>query len=248
MRRRSELIHERLQGAQGLPPQPQPQSQPQPLPLPLSPLPHASVSRFAAGHAAANLPEVRDDPDSPDYPNGPQSAPLSPRTLKTRAVYYLSKREHSRAELAKKLAQPTYKARQQAFVHKTDLPEAPSAELIEAVLDDLQQQGFLNDQRFAHSLVNRNATKHGAARVLASLGQHKLDSSTTSELAAQLKGSELSRCFAVWARKFEPINRDELDYQQAQAALGKQGRFLMQRGFSSDAVKKVLSGWQPEAE
>jgi regulatory protein len=198
-----------------------------------------SHTPLLAGHAASNG-------HSNDLQDLVGSLAPSPRTLKTRAVYYLSKREHSRAELAKKLSQPTYKARQAAFVHKTELPAMPSAELIEFVLDDLQRQGFLNDERFAQGLARKNASKHGAVRVMASLGQHKLDANTTQQLAQQLKDTELSRCYDVWARKFDPINRDELDYLQAQAAMGKQGRFLMQRGFSGDAVKKVLNGWTPE--
>jgi regulatory protein len=221
MRRRSELLYEGSLSGQTV------------QTISHTPIPAA----FAAGVEVAN-------PDELECLS--VSAPPSPRTLKTRAVYYLSKREHSRVELAKKLSQPTVKARQAAFVHKIELPAAPSAELIESVLDDLQRQGFLNDERFAHGLARKNAIKHGAARVMASLGQHKLDANTTQQLAQQLKESELSRCYDVWARKFDLINHDELDYLQAQAAMGKQGRFLMQRGFSGDAVKKVLNGWMPE--
>ncbi len=165
-----------------------------------------------------------------------------------RAVYYLSKREHSRAELAKKLSQPTYKARQKAFAHHLELPPAPSSEEIDAVLDDLQRQGFLNDTRFAHSLAHRNAGKHGTARVMSALGQHQLDADTTQQLAQQLKDSELPRCYEVWFKRFANVDLNELrdtDYPTAQAALGKQGRFLMQRGFNSDAVRKVLGGWVP---
>jgi regulatory protein len=225
MRRRSELISEGLLGSAF--------NQ-----APAAPLIGAAIGAAIGGAAF--------DPDD-DGECEPSSAAASPRTLKTRAVYYLSKREHSRAELAKKLAQPTYRARQAAFVHRTALPAAPSAEMIEAVLDDLQRQGFLNDTRFAHGLARKQASKHGAARVMAALGSHQLDANTTQQLAAQLKDSELSRCYTVWARKFDPIDRDALDYAQAQAALGKQSRFLLQRGFSGDAVKKVLNGWLPES-
>ncbi len=200
-------------------------------------------------------PIALDRPSMPDTAgSGPadlhdlaQPTPPSARTLKTRAVYYLSKREHSRAELAKKLSQPTYQARQSAFVHKTALPHAPSAEAIASVLDDLQRQGFLNDERFAQGLARKNANKHGAARVMASLGQHKLDAATTQHLSQQLKGSELPRCYEVWSRRFSLIDRTQMDYTESQAALGKQGRFLMQRGFSGDAVKKVLNGWMPDS-
>ncbi len=191
-----------------------------------------------AGHAAGG---------AIDIPDLVATASPSPRTLKTRAVYYLSKREHSRAELAKKLSQPTYKSRQKAFVHKTELPDPPSVEMVEAVLDDLQRQGFLNDERFAQGLARKNASKHGAARVMTSLGQHKLAADTTQQLTQQLKDSELPRCYAVWSKRFSHIDRGAMDYIESQAALGKQGRFLMQRGFGGDAVKKVLNGWMPEA-
>jgi regulatory protein len=204
-----------------------------------------SHTPLLAGHAASNGDGIGSSNDLQDLVG---SAAPSPRTLKTRAVYYLSKREHSRAELAKKLSQPTYKARQAAFVHKTELPAAPSAELIESVLDDLQRQGFLNDERFAQGLARKNASKHGAARVMARLGQHKLDANTTQQLATQLKDSELPRCYEVWSKRFSHIDRSSMDYTESQAAIGKQGRFLMQRGFSGDAVKKVLNGWTPESD
>jgi regulatory protein len=201
----------------------------------------------AAGHAAATecLTERLAEPCLEDLSD---AAAPNPRSLKTRAVYYLSKREHSRAELAKKLAQPTYKARQKAFVHKTELPETPSPELIDSVLDDLQRQGFLDDERFAQGLARKNASKHGAARVMSSLGQHQLAASTTQQLAAQLKDSELPRCHDVWRKRFAHINRADMSYPESQAALGKQGRFLMQRGFAGDTIRKVLNGWQPESD
>jgi regulatory protein len=174
--------------------------------------------------------------------------PSTPRSLKTRAVYYLSKREHSRAELAKKLSSPTYKARQKAFVHRTELPPAPSAEVVESVLNDLQSHDFLNDERFALSLARKNASKHGSARVMSSLGQHQLAASTTQAIAAQLKVTELPRCYEVWSKRFAHINRSDMAYADSQAALGKQGRFLIQRGFNSDAVNRVLKGWTPHTE
>ncbi len=219
--------------------------------LALSGLTLSDNAHSAAGHAAAaeglslrlSLPSSLAEPSLADLSD---SAAPSPRSLKTRAVYYLSKREHSRAELAKKLAQPTYKARQKAFVHKTELPETPSPELIESVLDDLQRQGFLDDERFARGLARKNASKHGTARVMSSLGQHQLDARTTQELASQLKDSELPRCHDVWRKRFAHIDRAAMNYAESQAALGKQGRFLMQRGFGGDTVRKVLKGWQPE--
>ncbi len=184
-------------------------------------------------------------PEPPDS----MAPPTTQRSLKNRAVDYLSRRDYSRSELAAKLAQPSYAARQYAAMRQAAMPEPPSARQIDAVLDDLAQQGFLNDVRFAQGLAQRSASKHGTARVMAALSKHGLDSATTSGLAAQLKTSELPRCFEVWSKRFASVDLADLrdtDYCAAQAALAKQSRFLMQRGFSPDAVRKVLGGWKPD--
>ncbi len=170
------------------------------------------------------------------------------RTLKTRAVYYLSKREYTRSELAKKLASPTYAEQKNAALNRSELPEPPSAEAIAAVLDDLARQGFLNDARFAISLVKRQSSKQGSARIMASLSQHQLDSGLTAQLADQLKDTELARCYTAWAKRYTRNDIDGLSYVDKQAALAKQGRFLMQRGFNVDAIRKVLQGWEPEID
>ena len=52
-------------------------------------------------------------------------------SLKARALRYLAAREHSRAELAAKLAR---------FVTEQDAPDA-----VERVLDDLSAKGFINE-------------------------------------------------------------------------------------------------------
>jgi regulatory protein len=58
------------------------------------------------------------------------------RTLKQRAVAYLARREHSRAELAKKLS-----------AHGTQ-------EEIDSVLNSLQDAKLLSDQRFAAAFIS----------------------------------------------------------------------------------------------
>ena len=65
-------------------------------------------------------------------------------SLKMRAVGYLSRREHARAELARKLA-----------------PHAEDPAEIEAVLDALEKEGWLSTERFAQSLVHRRASRQG---------------------------------------------------------------------------------------
>src|SRR3989344_6800695 len=65
-------------------------------------------------------------------------------SLKGRALRLLSQREHSRSELAAKLA-----------------PHAESPEELAALLDQLVEQDWLSDQRAAQSLVHRRGPRLG---------------------------------------------------------------------------------------
>ena len=172
------------------------------------------------------------------------------RVIKARAVYYLSKRDYSRSELTKKLATAIYvKNDSLENIDTTDLLRYPTAEEINEVLDDLQKQDFLNDARFASSTVKRQALKYGTARVSAVLSQHQLDTHTVSNLIQELKDTELQRCYTVWLKRFNGYSINVLQllsYPDRQAALAKQGRFLTQRGFNADVIRKVLQGWQPD--
>src|SRR5690606_7790419 len=66
--------------------------------------------------------------------------------LKARAIAYLSRREHSRLELQRKLAAYSDDAAQ-----------------IEAVLDELKAQHWQSDERYAEANARRQETLHGTA-------------------------------------------------------------------------------------
>lgn len=174
---------------------------------------------------------------------------MKQHSLQALAVQYLSRREYSRAELSRKLAQPSAAVLRAAKQNPdTPLLSKPSAQDISAVLDGLEQQGFLNDARFALSLLHRKAGKLGAARLMQELSQHKLAPDVASELSSQLKSTELARCHAAWSQRFGHKDLTTLDAVLVQSARDKQTRFLLARGFASTAVRKVLAGWQPEDE
>lgn len=142
--------------------------------------------------------------------------PREKPSLKARALRYLAAREHSRHELARKLA-----------------PHANEGDDIDAVLDWLQQQKFLSEERFAESLVHRRAARFGSARIISELQQHGLEESTVAALKSGLLADEDERAWAVWLRKFAQPADDA-------AGLAKQMRFLQQRGFSHSAIHSVL--------
>jgi regulatory protein len=152
----------------------------------------------------------------------PQSAPAKAKgrqlSLKMRAVGILSRRDHSRFELQRKLA-----------------PYAESAEQIDKVIADLEQQGFFSEARFVTAFARRRGEKYGVARVTHELAPHKLAADLTVAAINDLKASEPTRAEAVWRRRF-----DQLPKTIEERA--KQQRFLQQRGFSSAAIAAVLRG------
>ncbi|KAB0668294.1 recombination regulator RecX [Burkholderia territorii] len=139
-----------------------------------------------------------------------------PRSLKGRALGYLSRREYSRAELARKLA-----------------PYVGEDESVEPVLDALEKEGWLSDARFAESLVHRRASRVGVARIVSELKRHAVGDTLVEEVNAQLRETEWARAQAVWRKKFGAL-------PQTPAERAKQARFLAARGFSSSTIVKLL--------
>jgi len=158
------------------------------------------------------------------------SAPTSPASkaksasagsglsLKARAVGFLSRREHSRAELARKLS---------AHVD----PDNPGE--LDKLLDQLEKENWLSDQRFAQSLVNRRASKKGAALVAQELRRHGVSDEQVAQLHDQLKSTETVRAREVWEKKFGQPPANAKEY-------ARQFRFLASRGFSPDCLRKIL--------
>ena len=139
-------------------------------------------------------------------------------SLKGRALRLLSGREHSRAELERKLARHEEEAGQLA-----------------RVLDELQVKDFINEQRVVDSVIHRRSGRLGAMRIRQELQAKGLDSEKVQEAVAQLKSSELDRAREVWCRKFDAPPVDA-------AGRGKQARFLAARGFDGEVIRRVLSG------
>ena len=137
-------------------------------------------------------------------------------SLKGRALKLLAGREHSRAELERKL-----KAHEQE----------PGQ--LRRVLDELQARGFIDEQRVADSLVHRRAPRLGASRIRQELQAKGLDAERVAAALASLKSTELERAREVWQKKFGQAPGDA-------AERGRQARFLAARGFSGEVIRRVL--------
>ncbi len=139
-------------------------------------------------------------------------------SLKARAIGYLSRREHSRTELQRKL---------QPYANPDDPDE------IARLLNELEQGKWLSNQRFAQSLVNRRAPAKGATVIMHELRQHGLPDTDLEPIRQQLQATEYQRAQAVWARKFGSAPADAREY-------ARQVRFLASRGFSPAILRRIL--------
>jgi regulatory protein len=149
-----------------------------------------------------------------------QKRPKKSRSLKMRAVDYLSRRDHSRFELERKLLSYS--------VH----PDQDREE-IAAILADLERQGFFDETRFANSLARRRGQRFGVARVQQELRVHKLQPDLLSSVVAELKVSEFDRALRVWQVKFGVAASEPKEK-------ARQIRFLMGRGFSGAVISKIV--------
>lgn len=139
-------------------------------------------------------------------------------SLKARALKYLSAREHSRLELARKLSR---------YAQENDD--------VEALLDKLEAANLLSQARFSESLVNRRAARFGNSRILSELHSHGIAADAISEIKAGLSQDEAARAREVWRKKYDRPPKDA-------AERAKQMRFLLQRGFSSAAIQAAMRG------
>ena len=137
-------------------------------------------------------------------------------SLRARAMRFLARREHSRAELRRKLA-----------------PNAAEGEDLDALLDDLAGRGWLSDVRFAAISVRAGARRFGPLRVAQKLRSQGVDNDTIAAgfLAAGEDGA--SSIERIWESRFHQRPRNEKEK-------GRQVRFLQGRGFPLDDIFRFL--------
>lgn len=142
--------------------------------------------------------------------------PDTPAELKARALRHLVRREHSRAELARKLA-----------------PFAESREALEALLDLLLSKRQLSDERYAQERARALSRKYGAARIRYDLKSKGIADEVIAN-AASTEG-ELERAKTILNRKYRApaTTREER---------AKRARFLQSRGFSMDVITRLIRG------
>ena len=130
---------------------------------------------------------------------------------------FLARREHSRAELARKLVRHG------------------EADEIAALLDQLEQENLLSNARYAESLAHSRAGRHGSVRLKSELREKGVPETIIAEVVGQARDGDLAAARAVWQKKFSELPMDARER-------AKQQRFLLGRGFPPEVVRRVVGG------
>jgi regulatory protein len=134
----------------------------------------------------------------------------------------LARREHSRRELARKLA-----------------PHAADPAEVERVLDELQARGWLSEHRLVEQLVHARRARYGARRIVQELLAKGVSEAAMAEALPALRRGELQAARGVWQKKFGRQPRTA-------AERARQVRFLQGRGFALDVILKIIRGGEEE--
>lgn len=137
--------------------------------------------------------------------------------LETRALRYLARREYSRHELEKKLS---------AYEQ--------SPHVLSDLLDQLEHDGYLSTERFAEQTKRARRSRFGSQRIVHELKEKGVDAHLIAEILPGLKETDLETAWQIWQKKFGTPPGDHKER-------GKQMRFLINRGFTSDTIHQVLS-------
>ena len=138
-------------------------------------------------------------------------------SLYARALKCLARREYSRHELEKKLS-----------------CHVQSSDELKSILDRLEQQKLLSDERAVEQILSTRGRKYGSKRIRYELQMKGIADHLIEAALGEFEQTEFSSAHALWCKKFgvAPSTSEER---------GKQIRYLAGKGFSSAVISKVLS-------
>ena len=137
-------------------------------------------------------------------------------SLKVRAMRFLARREHTRAELKRKLA-----------------ARAQESDDVEGLLDELAQRGWLSDTRYAEQVIRAKARRFGPLKLAHYLKGRGVDDAAISAGIRRAGADGVSSLEAVWRCRFRAAPANEREKM-------RQVRFLQGRGFAIDEIFRFL--------
>ena len=144
-------------------------------------------------------------------------AETSPESaLRARALRLLARREHSRAELRRKLA-----------------PHVEEGVDLDALLDDFTKRGWLSEERFVEQMVRAKSRRFGPLKIAHSLREKGIGEVEIAQAVALAREGESESLESAWRSRFGRIPADA-------AEKARQVRFLQGRGYSLQSIMDLL--------
>ena len=144
--------------------------------------------------------------------------------FRKKAMDLLARREHAVLELQQKLL---------AYARKKDF----DVELADKVVEDLQGEGLLSDERFTEAFVRyRTNNGHGPMRIQTELRERGVNE--------KIRASWLNFADPQWFERAAQVRNKRFgnglpeDFKER----ARQARFLQYRGFTTDQIKLALAG------
>lgn len=141
-------------------------------------------------------------------------------SIKSKAVDYLSRREHSEQELRSKLETKGF-----------------DAVLVEEAIQSMIEAGYLSNERYVRMVIRNSYEKgHGPQKIRFKLKQKGIDSSLMNAGLEEFEGDWFSLAQSLRLRKFGELlkTQDRTSYYKEKS---RQMRFLAGRGFSMEHIE-----------
>ena len=139
----------------------------------------------------------------------------------------LSRRDHSREELRRKLSQRGHEKKA----------------IEEAIQRIHKSYSVIDDQAFARAYVRRRSSSKGPIAIAAELAARGIDRAATEAALAEFGAAEQLRAATILAMHLSHREREDLDYRQM---LDRIGAKLLRRGFPTTiaraACRAVVAG------
>lgn len=168
--------------------------------------------------------------------------------MRIKAMNILAAREHSVSELRQKLrtkwlkktvTEYSYKgsrAESEAEAQESEHDPEQIEDLIEQLLQQLVGENLLNDERFTEVFIrSRMSRGQGPVKIRHELQQR--------QVATELVDQYLDESWDIWQDTLETVRRKKfgadlpVDYKEQ----AKQSRFLYQRGFGSELIRRLFN-------
>ena len=143
------------------------------------------------------------------------------KRLKNRALYYLAKREYGFTELVNKI--------KPFATDELDL----NIDSCYQIVEDLKLKGLQSDYRFCESYINTKKRKFGHQKISYELKLKEIDDFLIEKFIEVLRGEEYEYAKIVWEKKYSSLPSDLNEKN-------KQIKFMQNRGFSFDTIKKII--------